>query len=472
MKKSTKIILWISAVVLALLIAGFSVAYFVLQVPAFDRSGWYITEQGQRYLDYYGRALRQWQTIDDARYYFDPQTGNMHIGWLDTEEGRYYLANDGKMTTGWLELDDGSYYFDKTGTMHTGWLEIDDQRYYLDDDGRKHIGWLDLEDRRYFLNENGNPTIGWLDMEDGRRYFDQRGRMQTGWMTMPEGEYLFADTGLMQTGWQETDRGQRFFDAHGLVQENMVQTDAGVQYLQEDGTYLIGWLETETGRYYFDENAVRQTGWVTDEKGRFYLYEDGTFATGFVEIGGVKRYFTANGEYVILCNRWNPVPDDYELNLVNMGNFKLDASCYAAMKEMMDAGKAEGITIRLNSTYRSIEHQKSIWEERRVAYMGQGMTREEADEEVGRAVAIPGTSEHHTGLAADLAGTDKMFAWLAENSWKYGFILRYPEDKVDITGIIYERWHFRYVGKELARDIFDSGLCMEEYFTQLEKEEA
>ncbi len=473
MKKSTKIILWLSASLLALLMVAFSILYFVLQVPLFDRSGWQTTQQGQcRYLDYYGRSLKRWQTIENERYYFDPQTGFMHTGWLDTEEGYYYLRQDGTVTTGWLNLDTERYYFDNAGIMHTGWLETDGQRYYLGDDGVMQTGWLALEDRRYFLDESGVPTVGWLDMEDGRRYFDQQGRMQTGWMTMPEGEYLFGDTGLMQTGWQDTDRGQRFFDSCGLVQENFVQTETGVQCLQEDGTYLTGWLETETGLYYFDDDAVMRTGWITDEKGRFYLYEDGSFATGFVEIDGVKRYFTSNGEYIILCNRWNPVPDDYELNLVNMGSFKLDASCYDAMKEMMDAGKAEGITIRLNSTYRSKEHQQSLWEERRAKCMEQGMTWEEADEYVGRSVAVPGTSEHHTGLAADLAGADEMFQWLAENSWKYGFILRYPEDKTDITGIIYERWHFRYVGKDMARDIFDSGLCMEEYFLQLEKEEA
>lgn len=472
MKKSTKIILWITAALLALLTVTFCVAYFVLQVPLFDRSGWQTTRQGQcRYLDYYGRSLKQWQTIAGSRYYFDPQSGIMHTGWLETEEGRYYLNGDGKMMTGWLALDTGRYYLDDSGILHTGWLEADGQRYYLSEDGALQKGWLELEDRRYFLQDDGTPSIGWLDMEDGRRYFDQSGRMQTGWMTMPEGEYLFGDTGLMQTGWQDTDRGQRFFDSHGLVQESFTQTEAGVQYLQEDGTYLVGWLETDTGRYYFDEDAVLKTGWVTDERGRFYLYEDGTFATGFVEIGGVKRYFTPNGEYVILCNRWNPIPDDYEMNLVKIGNFQLDASCYDAMLEMMAAGKEEGITISLNSTYRSKALQQSMWESRRVKYMGQGMTLEEADAFIGRSVAVPGTSEHQTGLAADLSGSDKMFAWLAENSWKYGFILRYPEDKIDITGIIYERWHFRYVGKELAKDIFDSGLCMEEYFAQLEKKE-
>jgi D-alanyl-D-alanine carboxypeptidase len=333
-------------------------------------------------------------------------------------------------------------------------------------------GWLEQEDGQYFLGDNGALSTGWVEMEDGRRYFDDDGRMQVGWLETEEGKYFLADTGLMQTGWSDTDEGSKFFNHQGLLQENWVQTEAGRQYLTDDGKYLIGWLETEDGRYYFNKDGVMQTGWVTDVKGRYYLYEDGTFATGFVEVGGVKRYFTPNGEYVILCNRWNPIPDDYEMNLVKIGNFKLDASCYDAMLEMMDAAKADGITIKLNSTYRSKATQQAMWESRRIKYMGQGMTLKEADEYIGRSVAVPGTSEHQTGLAADINGPQKVYDWLAENSWKYGFILRYPDEKIDITGIIFEPWHFRYVGKELAKDIFDSGLCMEEYFAELEKKEA
>ena len=472
MKKTTKIILWISAALFVLLAVSFCLEYFVFRVPLFDRSGWERSQEGAaRYLDYYGRPLKQWQTIGDGCYYFDPESGDMYTGWLDAQDGRYYLKEDGTMATGWVDVEESRYYFDGSGIMQIGWLETDGQRYYLNDDGCMQISWLDFEGNRYFLGENGVLSTGWVDMEDGRRYFDDNGVMQTGWLEQESGKYYLADTGLMQTGWVDTDDGRRFFDSFGLLQKNWVETEAGKQYLTDDGAYLTGWLETDTGRYYFNKDGIMQTGWVTDEKGRFYLYEDGTFATGFTEINGVKRYFTSNGEYVLLCNRWNPIPDDYQMNLVKIGNFKLDASCYDAMLEMMDAAKADGITVKLNSTYRSKATQQSMWETRRKKYMGQGMTLEEADEYIGRSVAVPGTSEHQTGLAADITGSQKLYDWLAENSWKYGFILRYPDNKIDITGIIFEPWHFRYVGKAFAKEVFDSGLCLEEYLTELEKAE-
>jgi D-alanyl-D-alanine carboxypeptidase len=97
--------------------------------------------------------------------------------------------------------------------------------------------------------------------------------------------------------------------------------------------------------------------------------------------------------------------------------------------------------------------------------MGQGMTLEEADDYIGQSVAIPGTSEHQTGLGVDIIGSRKMYDWLEENSWKYGFILRYPDDKIDITGIIYEPWHFRYVGVEAATYIMENNLTLEEYLS-------
>ena len=101
--------------------------------------------------------------------------------------------------------------------------------------------------------------------------------------------------------------------------------------------------------------------------------------------------------------------------------------------------------------------------------MAQGMTKEEAEAETGKSTAIPGHSEHQTGLAVDLNGPDETYAWLAENCWDYGFILRYPDDKIELTGIIYEPWHYRYVGVEAAKQINELGMCLEEYVEYLKK---
>lgn len=467
--KKTKTILWISAALFVLLAGAFVLEYFVIQTPLFDRSGWDNTDDGTvRYLDYYGRPLKQWQSVDGDRYYFDPTTGVMQTGWLELSAGRYYLSDKGVMQTGWLELSDGRYYLADTGIMQTGWLETEGAGYYFKEDGRMYSGWLDLDTGRYFLDESGVLAVGWKEIDAGRYYFDGDGAMQTGWLELPDGRYYLADTGIMQTGWADTPDGRRYFDSQGLLQENWRETEAGRHYLQPDGKYLTGWLEIENGRYYFNQDGVQQTGWITDTKGRYYLYEDGTFATGFVEIDGVKRYFMPTGEYIILANRWNPVPKDYNLNLVKIGSFRVDASCLESLQQMMADCKAAGYSCQLNSTYRSVATQQAMWDTRYKKYTSQGYSGEEANRIIGQSVAVPGTSEHHTGLAVDIKGSNGMYAWLAKNSWKYGFILRYPDNKIDITGIIYEPWHFRYVGSVMAKDIYDSGLTLEEYFTKLE----
>jgi len=104
--------------------------------------------------------------------------------------------------------------------------------------------------------------------------------------------------------------------------------------------------------------------------------------------------------------------------------------------------------------------------------MAEGMTYEEACEYTARSVAYPGHSEHQTGLAVDITGTDEMYEWFYEHCWDYGFIVRYPEGKRPITGIIYEPWHFRYVGTELSLELKELNLCMEEYMEMLTQQQA
>ncbi len=428
MSKKARIILLVAVLLILLLAALFCVEYFVLQTPVFDRGGWHTAENGAvQYRDYYAKPLTGWQSINEKQYYFD-EAGTMTTGWQTIDGQQYYFNDNGAMHTGWLKENGNSYYFSQEGTPYTGWLEEGGTRWYFGEGGRMHTGWLALEDATYLLDAEGHPLTGWVEHEGLRYYLDE--------------------SGILKENWQDT--------ADGLT------------YL-EDGKKHTGWLDVPEGKFYFNEDGIAHTGWLTDETGRFYLYGDGTYASGFVEIEGVERYFLPTGEYVILCNRWNPIPDDYEMNLVSIGNYKMDATCAGAMEEMMDAAKKDGITLKINNTYRSKKTQQSMWETRRVKYMGQGMTLEEADAYIGRSVAVPGTSEHQTGLAADIKGSQKVYDWLAQNSWKYGFILRYPDDKIDITGIIYEPWHFRYVGKAMAKDVFDSGLCLEEYFEMLKK---
>lgn len=408
--KKTKII--IAAIVilllLALLAAGLYVSYFVLQVPLFDRSGWYVTDIGAtQYLDYYAKPLTGWQTIDGKLYYFGAD-GAMQTGWLNEEGKTYYLSSDGTLSVGWLETDGNRYYFDANGVLFKD-------------------GWLQLPEGTYLIGTEGQPLTGWVE-RDGLRY------------------YLNED-GIRDERWQDTA--------------------AGLTYV-ENGEKRVGWLDAPEGKFYFNEEGVSQSGWITDKLGRYYLHGDGTFATGFVEINGIERYFLPTGEYVILCNPWNPVPEDYQENLVKVGSRKIDAYCYDALMEMSEAAKKDGYTIQLNSAYRSLATQTRLFTERVAAKVATGMSQKDAEKLVATSTAVPGTSEHQTGLAVDIM-SNRVYKWLASNSWKYGFIVRYPDDKMEITGIIYEPWHLRYVGKEMAKDIYESGLCLEEYLEMLKQ---
>ena len=141
---------------------------------------------------------------------------------------------------------------------------------------------------------------------------------------------------------------------------------------------------------------------------------------------------------------------------------------------MMEDGAAQGLSMYVTSAYRAYDRQVEIFNQSMQERMDQGMTPLEAYQETSIQVAMPGTSEHATGLAVDIISTEydelderqgdtDEQKWLMEHCQEYGFILRYPSDKSDITGIIYEPWHYRYVGKEAAEEIMEQGLTLEEY---------
>lgn len=176
-----------------------------------------------------------------------------------------------------------------------------------------------------------------------------------------------------------------------------------------------------------------------------------------------------------VVNPWNPLPEDWVCDLVTLSDGRrVDSRCYEAFEEMMAACRDAGYAPFLCSAYRTQETQQSLYDNKVQRLMNSGMGEEEAKVEAAKAVAIPGTSEHQLGLAVDIVDanmqdlTDEQEKtetqkWLMANSWRYGFIHRYPNDKTDITGIIYEPWHYRYVGKAAAQDIFNRDITLEEY---------
>ena len=147
-----------------------------------------------------------------------------------------------------------------------------------------------------------------------------------------------------------------------------------------------------------------------------------------------------------------------------------------ALMTMIRAARAEGHKgWQVNAGYRSIAYQQELFDDYVYRYRQDGMTKSQAQAKTRQTVADPGASEHHTGLAFDLAitgeasfGATKQSVWLAQHCWEYGFIIRYPIDKTNITGISYEPWHVRYVGVEHSTRMRDEGLCLEEYIDKYE----
>lgn len=182
--------------------------------------------------------------------------------------------------------------------------------------------------------------------------------------------------------------------------------------------------------------------------------------------------------YLLLANAENPLPQDWSIQTEEVQNgYEMDKRAAPAMREMIQAAKEDGVELMLCSAYRSVKKQQQLFDRSQQAYMAQGMSEEEAYAKTATETAIPGTSEHQTGLAADIVTPtyqmlDAGFAdtpagqWLSEHAAEYGFVLRYPQDKQEVTGIIYESWHYRFVGKTHAKLMKESGLCLEEYLQQ------
>ena len=338
-------------------------------------------------------------------------------GWKEENGVHVYRNPDGTLATGWLKLDTGRYYLDDSGAMQTGWLNLDGQRYYLAADGVMHTGWLELDSKLYYLDDQGMLQTGWLELADGRYFLDETGAAVTGWLTVEEQEYYFKDNGAM--------------------------------------------------------------------------------ARGIVEIEGVKHFFTSAGAPIVMVNPWNFIPEGYDPVLkylpkeLGEDHKVVEGECYdqlvtmlkacnAAMKEKFKGTTGKMPQAYVISSYRTHEYQSNAYQNKinRVMNADPSLSREEAEKIAAQVVAYPGTSEHQLGLAVDIIDTQlwkleqeqenlPAQQWLMANSWEYGFILRYPKGMTDSTGIIYEPWHYRYVGMEVAKEIHESGQTLEQYLESL-----
>lgn len=199
---------------------------------------------------------------------------------------------------------------------------------------------------------------------------------------------------------------------------------------------------------------------------------------GEVTSGADTLSSTEEGWSLVLINEVHPLDTEYRPELAEIveGKF-VDKRIMDELTAMLEDAVNEGMNMYICSAYRDYEEQRQVFNTTMVDWINQGKSPLEAYEETKISVAVPGTSEHASGLALDIVSAqygelDEKQAetaeakWLAENCWKYGFILRYPPEKSAVTGIIFEPWHYRYVGKDAAKEIKEKDITLEEYLSQ------
>lgn len=232
--------------------------------------------------------------------------------------------------------------------------------------------------------------------------------------------------------------------------------------------------QTEETTQSTSENTTGQTNVATSSTGTTNTSSTNTSST--VEGNETPNVDVTTDWRIRLANYDNILPEDFEVELADIDSTRqFDARAIKYLKDMINDMKKDGHTsIWVQSSYRSVARQKELYENSINKYLKQGKTQEEAEKLTDEYINKPGSSDHNLGLAVDFNYVDNTFAdtdeykWLLENAENYGFILRYPKDKEDITKIAYESWHWRYVGEEHAKRMNELNMCLEEYVEYLE----
>ena len=191
--------------------------------------------------------------------------------------------------------------------------------------------------------------------------------------------------------------------------------------------------------------------------------------------GSVSAITQMDDPLLVLVNQYNKMPSNYEHTLIEIHDTTMDERIRKPFEDMYNAAAADGAILWISSCYRTAEKQEELFEREIQDNLSSGMSSSEATAAAQIAVARGGYSEHNTGLAIDLNGVSPNFLetdagkWMAEHAEEYGFILRFPKEKEAETGIMYEPWHYRYVGKEHALKMKELGMCLEEYIDYLKQ---
>ena len=250
---------------------------------------------------------------------------------------------------------------------------------------------------------------------------------------------------------------------NGVNKNGKIESEISSEYVSNEPENTEIATDTETtANVIVDQTVISTTAPVTSN-------------TSTSDSGNVA-YPADTASWKLICLNRNRcvgsyVEDSISLSYVAGSGERMDSRAAAAYEDMYDAAAADGIYLTPCSGYRSYSTQKRLYNEFYNEYLNQGYSEQEAHDLTSRRRNPAGSSEHNIGICMDIICASssanfqntKAYAWLQENAHNYGFILRYPEDKVDITGVKFEPWHWRYVGVENAASIKNSGKCLEEY---------
>ena len=353
--------------------------------------------------------------------------------------------------SGWVKQDGAWYYFDGNGNpVKNAWQGS----YYLKSDGKMaQSEWVYDSSYQawYYLKSDGSYAYStW----QGNYYLKSDGKMaQSEWIydyTYQAWYYLKSDGSYAYSAWQ----GNYYLKSDGKMAKGEWIYDASYQawyYLKSDGSYAYN---TWRGNYYLkSDGKMAVNEWV--DGGRYYVDATGLWKANS-KVSNKGSYYSLQGKYdeIIVANKHYPMSKDYYPGE--------NATAKAAFLKLIAQMKEEGYAISdIYSGFRSYATQAQLY---------QSYVNQEGQAAADRYSARPGYSEHQTGLAFDVIGTDGQLVedagaaqWLLDHAPDYGFVVRYPRGKESVTGYMHEEWHLRYIGKE-AKEIAASGLTLEEYY--------
>ncbi|WP_172933830.1 LD-carboxypeptidase LdcB/DacB [Streptococcus pseudopneumoniae] len=355
-------------------------------------------------------------------------------------------------TSGWVKQDGAWYYFDGNGNpVKNAWQGS----YYLKADGKMaQSEWIydDSYQAWYYLKSDGSYAYS---IWQGNYYLKSDGKMaKSEWVyddSYQAWYYLTSDGSYAYSAWQ----GNYYLKSDGKMAKGEWVYDSSYQawyYLTSDGSYAYN---TWQGNYYLkSDGKMAVNEWV--DGGRYYVGATGLWKANS-KVSNKGSYYSLQGKYdeIIVANKHYPMSKDYYPGGEN-------ATAKAAFLKLIAQMQKEGYAISDNySGFRSYAIQAQLY---------QSYVNQEGQAAADRYSARPGYSEHQTGLAFDVIGTDGQLVedagaaqWLLDYAPDYGFVVRYPRGKESVTGYMHEEWHLRYIGKE-SKEIAASGLTLEEYY--------